>query len=244
MTELIIVMPAYNESGCIEAVTNSWLSSFNKLNIQDAKLIVVNDGSKDNTGEILDKAAESDSRLMVVHQQNGGHGNALMNAYKKSLEFSPQWVFHVDSDDQFKPDDLTKLWSKRNESKFILGYRAVRHDAFHRLVITKILVLINFFLFRVFLKDSNVPFRLIKGEYLRRLINLLPAGVFAPNIFLTVLAARDGQNLMHIPITHEDRKTGQVSIVKWKLIKVCIRSAKELYLFSLALKSKIKELNA
>ncbi len=240
--ELIIAMPAYNESDCIEGVAKKWLASFNTLEISEAKLIVVNDGSKDSTGEILDRISKEDSRLLVVHQANGGHGNALLHAYNKALELSPKWVFQVDSDDQFKPEDLRLLWDRREESKFILGYRAVRHDAFHRLVITRILVLLNFLFFGVFLKDSNVPFRLIKGDYLRKLLAVLPNDVFAPNIFITVLSARDGQDLMHIPITHEDRKTGQVSIVKLKLIKVCFRSAKELFLFSLNLKANLQKM--
>lgn len=243
-TELAIAMPAYNESGCIEAVAAKWLASFDTLNITNGKLVVVNDGSKDNTGALLDEVAKKDARLIVVHQTNGGHGNALLHAYRKALEFNPEWVFQVDSDDQFIPQDLTKLWEKRNSSKFILGYRQVRHDAFHRLVITKILVMLNFLLFRVFLKDSNIPFRLIKGEYLAKILGVIPPGVFAPNIFITVMAARDGQDLMHIPITHEDRKTGQVSIVKFKLIKVCFRCAKELFQLSLTLNAKLAALRA
>jgi dolichol-phosphate mannosyltransferase len=242
--ELIIAMPAYNESECIEAVSKKWLGSFDTLKLSNAKLIIVNDGSKDNTGAILEEVAKKDPRLLVVNQQNGGHGNALLNAYKKALEFSPAWVFHTDSDDQFSPADLKVLWEKRNQSKFILGYRQVRHDAFHRLVITKILVVLNFILFRVFLKDSNVPFRLIQGDYLKKLLSVLPPDLFAPNIFLTALAARDGQDLMHIPISHEDRKTGQVSIVKFKLIKVCFRTAKELFLFSMSLNSRVRALNS
>jgi dolichol-phosphate mannosyltransferase len=60
--------------------------------------------------------------------------------------------------------------------------------------------------FQCVLKDSNVPYRLIKGPYLQRLLNSLPEQPFAPNIFLSVLAKRDGQELFEIPIGHKERK--------------------------------------
>ena len=64
--DLIIVMPVYNESGCIEAVSLDWLKIFDRL---DGRQIAINDGSKDNTGEILYRLAEKNSRLLVYHQQ-------------------------------------------------------------------------------------------------------------------------------------------------------------------------------
>ena len=242
MSELIIVMPAYNEAECIEPVTGKWLSAFSLINVESGKLIAVNDGSKDSTGEILDSLADRDSRLIVVHQKNGGHGSALLRAYNEALKLSPEWIFHVDSDDQFEPQDLPALWQHRDKSDFITGYRKVRHDALHRLIITKIVVLLNFLLFGKFLKDANIPYRLIKAEYLRKLLRALPANIFSPNIFLAVLAAKDGQNLMEIPIKHQDRETGQVSIVRLNLIKACLRSAKELFRFRLELKQNLKKL--
>lgn len=240
--ELIIAMPAYNEEECISLVVQKWLASFADLGIQNGKLVVVNDGSKDKTGDLLEELSQRSSNLIVVHQPNGGHGKALLTAYNKAIELNPDWVFHVDSDDQFEPSDLKVLWAKRRESKFITGYRKQRHDAFHRLVITKVLVLINFLLFGKFLKDANVPFRLIQTSYLKQLLRLLPQQAFAPNIFLAVLAARDGQNLMEIPIQHADRKTGQVSIVRLSLIKACVRSAKELFLFRISMGHKLRML--
>lgn len=243
-SELVIVMPAYNEADCIRPVVEKWLGVFNTLKIHGGKLLVVNDGSKDNTGAILDEISANNPSLKVIHQSNAGHGAALMRAYREGLSFKPKWIFHVDSDDQFVPADLSKLWEKRERSKFILGYREVRHDALHRLVITRILVALNLLVFGVYLKDSNVPYRLIAADYLLKLLSVMPQGVFAPNVFLSVLAAWDGQELMHIPITHQDRQTGQVSIVKWNLIKACLRSVKELIDFRLSLGRRIKELRS
>lgn len=231
LLDCIIVMPAYNESGCIESVVKDWIKKGRDLFSSSFKIIVVNDGSKDNTGAILDRVATECQELQVIHQVNQGHGAALLHAYRAAAQLNPNYVFHVDSDDQFVTSDLNILWSRRQGSRFILGNRIERHDAFHRLVITAILRAILFIVFGTYIRDSNIPFRLIKGSYLKHLLDLLPGEVFAPNIFLSVIAAKQGENLMAIPVQHASRKTGTVSILKFKLIKVCFQSLKELLAF-------------
>lgn len=67
---------------------------------------------------------------------------------------------------------------------------------------------------------------------------------FAPNIFLAIMAKKSGQELFDIPITHRERVSGTVSIVKWNLWKVCIRSFKELLNFRLELNNKIRAIKA
>lgn len=235
-------MPAYNEEDCIEQVVGSW-TDFLKSKFPDKKttLIVINDGSKDKTGEILDRIKVNHTHLTVVHQKNGGHGNAVVNGYKMALKLDSEYVFQTDSDDQFVTDDFDKLWQKRNQSEFILGYREIRHDAKVRLFITRFLRSTISLVYGTFILDSNIPFRLIKGSFLQKLMDQLPdPAPFAPNIFLAVMAKKSGQELFDIPITHRERISGTVSIVKWNLWKVCIRSFRELLRFRLELNRKIK----
>lgn len=241
---LSIVMPAYNEEGCVNNVVTKWTDLLNKyFKDENVKLIVINDGSKDKTGAILDELSEKNKQLLVVHQINGGHGKAVVNGYKKAIEIGSQWVFQVDSDDQFFPDDFIKLWKKRNVSDFILGFRKIRYDAPIRLVITRVLRLSLWLIFGCRIKDSNIPFRLIKGSYLNKLVNQLSTPPpFAPNIFIAVLAKKSGQQLLNIPITHIERKTGTVSILQLKLLKVCVKSFEELFLFRAQLSKKIKSI--
>ena len=239
-------MPAYNEQDCIEKVVYNW-TNFLKTKFPNDKttLIVINDGSKDNTKVLLDKLDGEIDNLTVVHQKNGGHGNAVVNGYRKALEVGSEYVFQTDSDDQFVSEDFDKLWNKRSQSQFILGYRQVRHDAGVRLFITKFLRGTISAVYGTFIMDSNIPFRLIKGTFLQKLMDQLPnPEPFAPNIFLAVMAKKSGQELFDIPITHKDRETGTVSIVKWNLWKVCIRSFKELLRFRLELNGKVKAIRA
>ena len=241
-----IVMPAYNEEECIEDVVQMWTSFLTEtFPNKPTKLIVINDGSKDKTKQILDAIAPRIPNLLVVHQPNGGHGNAVVNGYRKAVELESEYIFQTDSDDQFITEDVKKLWEKRNESAFILGYRQIRFDAFARLVITRILKTTLFLVYGTFINDSNIPFRLIKGSFLKKLLAQLPnPEPFAPNIFLAVMARKAGQNTFDIPITHKERLTGTVSILRWKLIKVCIQSFKELLRFRLELNSKVKAIRA
>lgn len=241
---LSIVMPAYNEEEVIETVVRQWTDLLTRqFPNQDTRLIVVNDGSRDQTGTILDQIKDRYPHLVVVHQPNGGHGNAVVNGYRQAVTLGSEYVFQTDSDDQFVPDDFGKLWAKRSESPFILGYRQVRYDAPARLVITKILQFSIALIYGTFIKDSNIPFRLIRGSFLRRLLAQLPQPTpFAPNIFLSVMAKKAGYNTFDMPIIHKERQTGTVSILKWKLLKVCIQSFKELTQFRLELSRKVKAL--
>lgn len=239
-------MPAYNEGEVIAEVVEKWTALLKKgfKDEDNARLIVVNDGSKDNTGEILTELAKTNSNLIAINQPNAGHGNAVVNAYKKAIELNAEYVFQTDSDDQFETEDFFKLWAKREESDFILGYRKQRFDAPIRLIITRILKVSLFLFLGAPIEDSNIPFRLIKGDFLKKLIEQLPKPTpFAPNIFIAVMAKRAGYKLFSIPITHKDRHTGEVSIKKMKLLNVCWQSFKELMAFRKALPGIVRTLN-
>lgn len=244
--DLAIVMPAYNEEEVIEEVVAKWTGLLKKeFHEHPAKLIVVNDGSRDRTGEILQELAKTNEYLVAVDQPNGGHGNAVVHAYRKALELDAEYVFQTDSDDQFETDDLLLLWVKRHESPFILGYRKIRYDAPIRLIITRIVRLVLLVFYGTRIKDSNIPFRLIKGSYLKKLLDELPEPLpFAPNIFLSVMARKAGSKLLNIPVKHKDRHTGEVSIRKMKLLMVCWTSFKELLRFRIELRGKVKRIKS
>lgn len=243
---LSIVMPAYNEEECIELVVRQWCDLLDRqFPTDNTRLIVINDGSRDKTGAILDSIKERYPKLMVVHQPNGGHGNAVVNGYRQAVALDSEYVFQTDSDDQFVTADFEKLWAKRNQSDFILGYREVRHDATARLWITRVLRGSIALIYGTYIMDSNIPFRLIRGSFLRKLLAQLSTPTpFAPNIFLAVMAKKAGNETFDIPITHKERETGTVSIMNWKLLKVCMQSFAELAQFRLELGSKVKALRS
>ncbi len=242
---IAVVMPAYNESECIEKVINNWTDFLIKHFPNQSKLIVVNDGSKDNTGQIISELAQKNEYLIAVTQANGGHGKAVVRAYEEAISLNPEWVFQTDSDDQFVCEDVLSLWAKKDDSNFILGFRQQRFDAPFRLFVTRVLKASLYFIYGTSINDSNIPFRLIKTAYLKKLLAQLPIPTpFAPNIFLSVLATKAGQSTFDLPITHKNRETGEVSIQKMKLLEVCWQSFKELYTFRKELSSKVKNLKS
>jgi len=242
--DLVVVIPAYNEEACIRQVVSNWISGISNIIPNDHfKLLIINDGSKDQTGSILDELSGEFPNLITKHQLNGGHGNAIYNGYQMAVEMNPAFVFQTDSDDQFDPKDFHLFWEKRNDSNFVLGYREVRHDDPFRLLITRILKLSLLFIYGTYIHDANIPFRLIKTDYLKKLLNALPRQIpFAPNIFLAVLAKKAGQHLFDIPVLHKERETGEVSIRHMKLLQVCWQSFKELARFRLDLNRMVVEI--
>lgn len=241
--QLVLVIPVYNEAACIEPVLRSWHDSLSEqLGEGSFVILTINDGSRDATPGILDGLALPG--LRVRHQPNGGHGNAVWNGYREALALQPDYIFQTDSDDQFLPEDFALLWERRQHSPFILGFRKERHDGGSRRFISGIVQQVNRLFFGIAIPDSNIPYRLMKAAYLAELMPLLPPGLFAPNIFLSVLAGADGRDLMNIPVTHRKRHTGEVSIVKWGLLKACFRTWYELLRFRTGLRSRLRQLKA
>lgn len=241
---LVVVIPAYNEEGCIENVIETWTKGIlNILKNDQFKILVINDGSKDKTALILDKIADHNKHLMAKHQLNGGHGNAVVNGYKLAVELNPDFVFQTDSDDQFIPEDFKYFWELRDQSNFILGYRQIRHDDSFRLLITGVLKYSLLFIFGTYINDANIPFRLIKTSFLKKFLSVLPSPIpFAPNVFLSILGKKAKEKLFNIPVIHKERETGEVSIKHLKLLSVCVQSFKELISFRFYLGKYVKEI--
>jgi glycosyltransferase involved in cell wall biosynthesis len=222
-------MPAFNEESNIQQTIDAWSPIFTK--VSGSKLLVINDGSKDKTGDILKDLASKYNFLEVIDKPNEGHGKTIYLGYKKAIEKKHEWVFQTDGDGHFDPDDFYKLWSQKDSSHFLLGNRTKRKDPAVRVVLSNLISLWIYLLFGHYIKDSNVPFRLIRTSYLKKILKKVPKGVFAPNIFLSILAKKDGQNLHHIPVSHYPRKKQNST---FKLLKGGFVCLFELLVFSLS----------
>jgi dolichol-phosphate mannosyltransferase len=228
--DVVVVIPAYNERAYIEQTVLDWLRVLDTL---DGRLIAVDDGSKDSTGVILDRLAEKEPRLLVHHQQNAGHGAAILAGYRMAITLNPDYIFQADSDDQIKPSEFWRLWERREQSPFVLGVRQDRNDAAHRLVVTNILKGLNLLIFGTYIRDANAPFRLMSTTFVQAALRQFPRDVFAPNIFLSLVAAKLPIAILEVPVQHFRRSTGTESLNMSKLIRVCLRCAKELMQFRL-----------
>ncbi len=225
-------MPAYNEEDGIEVAVEA-VREHVLDRVPNSELVVVNDGSRDGTGPLLDRLAAADPRVRVIHKANGGHGPAIMTGLG---EATGEYVFLIDSDNQIPLEEFAPFWSAvqdGNDAAF--GVRRVRHDAELRKVLTVVIRLCLSAMFGVRLYDSNVPYKLLRRSLWTEARPLIPDGTLAPSLFLAVFAARRGYSVKYLDVTHKDRETGTVSIRRWKLIKFCARAFRQLLDFRSAL---------
>ncbi len=111
---LYIVVPAYNEQDNIENVVNEWYEVL-KLAGKDSRLVIVDDGSRDNTYEILQELAKSRPQLTAITKPNSGHGATILYAYNYAVQAGADFVFQTDSDGQTRTAEFTEFWQQRNE---------------------------------------------------------------------------------------------------------------------------------
>ena len=212
----ILIMPVYNDEDNIEKTINMWIPKVKK--IVGSEILVVNDGSSDQTLNILEKFKNKISQFSVINKSNGGHGSAIIAGYTEAVNSKHDWVFQVDSNGQIPSYNFDKLWSNRINSDFILGFRFKRSDAKYRIIISWSSTILIYLLFGKIIKDPNIPYRLMRREYLKTLLPKVPRNIFIPNILLSILAMKNGQNLFNIPVNHEFRvkkyKSKQI-ILKW-----------------------------
>jgi glycosyltransferase involved in cell wall biosynthesis len=186
-----VIMPAYNEEDGIQAavaaVQEQVLDS-----VPGAEAVVVNDGSRDNTGAVLDAIAEADPRIRVLHTPNGGHGAALMRGLAAARG---EFVFLIDADNQIPLESFQKMWAAVQSHDGpspdgAYGIRRVRSDACIRRALTVFIGMSLVLLFRIRIKDANVPFKLVRRSVWLEARQYIPDGTLAPSLFLAVYMKR------------------------------------------------------
>ncbi|MEO7510798.1 MAG: glycosyltransferase family 2 protein [Gemmatimonadaceae bacterium] len=241
---LSVVMPAYNEEEgiavAVEAVQQQVLDRVNA-----AELVVVNDGSRDSTGALLDQMAARDSRIRVVHKANGGHGPALISGMAAARG---EYIFLIDSDNQIPMEDFAALWQQVADANLAdanladghlaaFGVRRIRHDATLRRLLTVLIRVSLFLLFGVRLYDANVPFKVFHRRLWDAARAHIPDDTLAPSLFFAIYTARRRERIAFVNVHHKDRETGTVSIKRWKLVRFCARAFRQLLDFRSSLRT-------
>jgi glycosyltransferase involved in cell wall biosynthesis len=212
MKKLAIVIPVYNEEDNIKKVLDDWkiILSRNEFDI-----IVVNDGSLDKTNFILNKIKKNNNHIKILNKLNGGHGDSVLFGYKYAVKKNYQFIFQVDSDDQFSSLDFNKLWKIRNKDyDLILGCRENRKDPIIRIFLSKIILRFFFIIFfQKYISDANTPYRLIKNKFLKIFLNNCNKKYLAPNILMSLFAKK----IIPINVKHLQRSKG---VIKWPVKKL------------------------
>jgi len=213
-SSLVVVIPVYNEQATIEGVIEEWTKTFQELAV-DYQFLLVNDGSKDDTLEVLQRLEARDQQhIVILDKPNAGHGRTCRMGYSAAVASETvEWILQIDSDGQCDPAYFKEFLEKQANADCIFGRRIQRDDGRIRALTSKICKLGATLLGGRDMVDPNVPYRLIRKNALADALEKIPASFDIHNVAITFILK---QNPMirweYVPIRFRDRQGGSNSI--------------------------------
>lgn len=218
---LTVFLPCYNEAGNVTKVTQDVLNVLDGLEI-DYEIIIVNDGSSDETGSIADKLAQENSNIRVVHHsQNLGYGAALQSGFKAATK---ELVFYTDGDGQFDISEMPALLPLMDEYDLVSCYRLDRCDNAIRKINAFFWTKLVCTLFRMKIRDIDCAFKLFKREIFDN-IEMHSTGALIDTEILA-RARKKGYTMTQRGVHHYPRTAGAQTGAN---LGVILRAFKELF---------------
>jgi len=222
-----VVMPAYNEAENIAAAFAEVVQHIFSV-VPAAELVFVDDGSRDDTFQIASNYALQDSRIRVFHQQNAGHGPAVLHGIR---ETRGEYCLLLDSDRQIGLQGFAETWRLIQTHDAVLGVRRQRADPRHRLVLSAALRWGISHVLRSPAADSNAPYKLIRKELALQAIKLMPEQALIPSILLSMYVRQRHLNVIDQPVPHFARSAGVTTLNLKRLTVFCSKALIELLRF-------------
>ncbi|MEK7526336.1 MAG: glycosyltransferase family 2 protein [Patescibacteria group bacterium] len=206
--QLSVFFPSYNEEGNVETTVNKAKTVLEKI-AREWEIIIVNDGSKDKTGEIADRLAKTDKRIRVIHlNPNRGYGGAFKAGFY-AARYS--WITFTDADGQFDFSEVTNFIEKQRQTKadLVIGYYKKRQVSKFKILTSRMWELAVLMLFGLLVRDIDCGFKFVS----KKVIDTIPKleaerGAFISSEFL-IKARKKGFKIVEIPITHYPRMKGE-----------------------------------
>ena len=212
-------MPAYNEAENIVQTVKQWYPIV-ETSGKDCRLVIANDGSKDDTFKILQSLTESYPQMIPLDKPNSGHGATVLYLYRYAIESGADFVFQTDSDGQTDPKEFWQMFEHREDFDFQIGHRRGRQDGSSRVFVTKVLRFVVWLMFRELVVDANTPFRLMRSDKLKPIMDVIPHDYFLCNVAISAIAVKWHYNIKWYPITFKPRQGGVNSINFRRIIKI------------------------
>jgi dolichol-phosphate mannosyltransferase len=208
--DLEILLPVHNEAQSIASTIreiHAELSS--RLHVD---FIICEDGSKDNTREILRSLAEELPLRLNLSENRKGYSQALREGM---YMLKADYLLCLDSDGQCDPRDFWAFWDAREGQDVVLGRRVKRADDFVRLILSRIFYLIYQAVFRVPARDPSCPFVLMTKATAFRLVNELGAMQQGFWWEFVARAYRRGLRIKELGVHHRERVAGVTQVYHW-----------------------------
>lgn len=204
--EISVFFPAYNEAENIEKTVKKAMAVLRKI-ADKFEILIVDDGSKDETGKIAEKLAAADKHIRVIHHpKNLGYGGALRSGFYNAKY---QWIACTDADGQFDFSEVTKLLEKSGDYQVVIGYRMNRQDSWLRKFNGWAWTLLVGVLFGLNARDVDCSFKLVKKEVIDKIppLESTRGGMVSPE--LLAKAKKAGFAIAQVGVHHYPRTSGR-----------------------------------
>lgn len=213
--DIAIVAPVYNEAEGIVNVIDSWVkvleSGISKKIWKNYEIVICDDGSTDNTSEIIESRMHRNSSIKLIRNlKNLGAGSSLNKAIRNS---TGEYLALMDTDGQFNPIEIIEMYEKTKKYNFVCGIRTKNSNMTHDFASRLSTGYANF-LFGSKVKDFNCQLKLVPGDFMRS--QNLRATRMNYSGEITYLILHSKLSTLWMEIDHKERVSGKS---KTKLIK-------------------------
>jgi glycosyltransferase involved in cell wall biosynthesis len=209
-----VFFPAYNDAGTIASMVVAARVAARELS-DDFEIVVVNDGSRDHTADILAELERILPELRVVeHPVNRGYGGALRTGFASAQK---ELIFYTDGDAQYDPREMKALVEAMDDTvDFVNGYKIGRSDPLHRIIIGRIYHWTVRLAFGLRLRDVDCDFRLFRKSIFDRVELTKSSGVICVEMMKKVQDA--GFRIREVPVHHYHRAYGRSQFFNFRRV--------------------------
>jgi glycosyltransferase involved in cell wall biosynthesis len=209
---LTAFFPAYNDQHTIEGIVRTAAEEMRKVT-DDFEVLVVDDGSRDQTAAILDRlSAELPFLRVIHHESNLGYGAALITGFKNAKK---DLIFYTDGDGQYDVRELHNLLAQLKPNiDLVNGYKVKRADAWYRVLIGGVYRRAMRFAFRLSIRDVDCDFRLFRRYIFEKISLESRSGVICVEMAKKFEEA--GFRMVEIPVSHYPRMHGRSEFFRFR----------------------------